>query len=112
MSILVIAEVSGGKLRKATLNAVTFARRLAATRGDTVAIGVVGSGVGGAATGGMTPTLADAPVTKSCRHTSQKRAAGSGRVVPHSGQTFGSVGEPVVGDPTLLGAMATPQTEQ
>lgn len=49
MSILVIAEVSGGKLRKATLNAVTFARNLASARGDSVAIGVLGSGVAGAA---------------------------------------------------------------
>jgi len=49
MSILVVAEVSSGKLRKTTLNAVTFARNLAAKRGDTVAIAVLGSSVGDAA---------------------------------------------------------------
>ncbi|MBM4394635.1 MAG: electron transfer flavoprotein subunit alpha/FixB family protein [Deltaproteobacteria bacterium] len=69
MSILVIAEVSGGKLRKATLNAVTFARQLAAARGDTVAIGVLGAGVGGAAAeaAAFGPVhVVDAPALATC----------------------------------------------
>jgi electron transfer flavoprotein alpha subunit len=48
-TVLVIAEVFGGKLRKATLPAVTFAKELAAKAGGDVAIGVLGAGVGDAA---------------------------------------------------------------
>jgi len=46
---LVIAETFGGKLRKSTLNAITFARTLAGKTGGDFAIGLVGSGVAGIA---------------------------------------------------------------
>ncbi len=53
---LVIAETFGGKLRKSTLNAITFARTLAGKTGGDFAIGLLGSGVAGigvcATTGG------------------------------------------------------------
>lgn len=45
-TILVIAETFGGKLRKATLPAITFARTLAGKTGGDFAIGVIGSGIG------------------------------------------------------------------
>jgi electron transfer flavoprotein alpha subunit len=48
-SVLVIAETAGGKLRKATLSAVTFARQLAAKTGGDYSIAVLGSGVGAVA---------------------------------------------------------------
>jgi len=46
---LVIAETFGGKLRKSNLNAITFARTLAAKTGGDFAIALVGSGVSGLA---------------------------------------------------------------
>ncbi len=46
---LVIAETFGGKLRKSTLNAITFARTLAGKTGGDFAIGLVGSSVAGIA---------------------------------------------------------------
>ena len=45
--ILVVAEQHGGKLNRATWETVTAAQQLAA--GDTIAIAVIGSGVGGVA---------------------------------------------------------------
>jgi electron transfer flavoprotein alpha subunit len=49
-TILVIAETFGGKLRKSTLNAITFARTLSGKTGGDFAIGIIGSGI--AAVGG------------------------------------------------------------
>jgi len=48
-SVLVIAETSGGRIRKATLSAVAFARQLAGKVGGDYSIAVLGSGVGAAA---------------------------------------------------------------
>lgn len=48
-TVLVVADVFGGKVRRATLSAVTFARELTGKTGGEVAIGVLGSGVGEAA---------------------------------------------------------------
>ena len=41
-TILVIAETFGGKLRKSTLNAITFARTLSGKTGGDFAIGIIG----------------------------------------------------------------------
>src|SRR5580658_6715188 len=48
-NILVVAEVSEGKLKKTTHSAVTFARQAAAALGGTYSILVMGAGVAGAA---------------------------------------------------------------
>jgi electron transfer flavoprotein alpha subunit len=47
--VLVIAEVVGGKLRKATLSSVAFARQVVAKAGGEYSIAVLGAGVGDAA---------------------------------------------------------------
>ncbi len=48
-NVLVIAEQKGGKLRNATLNAITLARDVVAADGGTFSIAVAGSGVADAA---------------------------------------------------------------
>ena len=47
--ILLIAEHADGTLRKSTLQAMTLARELAAKRGGSLSVVIIGSGVAGVA---------------------------------------------------------------